>query len=61
MTMQTLFENFEGTISQKKVFRCAYTSNSNNLKICKLMYLKKISGVHVVVDYMDTALFRTEL
>ena len=46
--------NFKGTITRKKVFRCVYTSNSNNVKIGKIPYLKKKSGVHEVVDYTDT-------
>ena len=32
--------DFKGTISQKKVFRCVYTSNNNNLKIWKSPHLK---------------------
>ena len=39
---------------KKKVFGCVYTSNSNNLIIWKPPYLKKNSGVHVVIDYSDT-------
>ena len=36
--------DFKGTISRKKVFRCVYTSNNNNLKIFKSPYLKKKLG-----------------
>ena len=46
--------DFKGTISQKKVFRCVYTSNSNNFKISKSLSLKKKSGVRVFVDYADS-------
>ena len=46
--------DFKGTITRKKVFRCVYTSNSKNVKIGKIPYLKKKSGVHEVVDYTDT-------
>ena len=58
--MTTFFENFEGFSqilkkqSGKKVFGCVYTSNSNNIKIKKLPYRKKNSGVSIVVDYADT-------
>ena len=36
-----LLTDFKGTIRLKKVFWCVYTSNSNNLNIWKLPYLKK--------------------
>ena len=49
-----LLTDFKGTIRQKQVFGCVYTSNSNNLNIWKLPYLEKNSGVRVVVDYADT-------
>ena len=46
--------DFKGTISPEKVFRCVYTSNSNNSKIWNSAYQKKKSGVCIVVDYADT-------
>ena len=36
-----LLTDFKGTLRQKKVFGCVYTSNGNNLKIWKPPYLKK--------------------
>ena len=49
MTTQTLFENFEGFLQilkeqsgKKTIFGCVHTYNSNNLKISKPPYLKKI-------------------
>ena len=41
-TFGKLLTYFKGTIRQKKVLRCVYISNSNNLKIWKSLYLKKI-------------------
>ena len=38
----SLLTNFKRTIKQKKVFGCVYTSNSNNLKVWKPLYLRKI-------------------
>ena len=38
----------KGTIRRKKLFRCVYTPNSNNLKIRKSIYLKKILNVCIV-------------
>ena len=35
-----LLTDFKGTLRQKKVFGCVYTSNGNNLKIWKPPYLK---------------------
>ena len=46
-----LLTDFKGTSRQKKLIGCVYTFNSNNLKIWKLLYLKKNMGVHVVGDY----------
>ena len=51
--LRRFLTDFKWTISQNKVFKCVYTSNSNNLKIWKSPYLKKKSGVRVVVDYAD--------
>ena len=59
-TTRTLSENFEGFSqilkeqSGKKGIWCVYTFNRNNLKILKPPYLKKNSGVRIVVDYGDT-------
>ena len=50
--------DFKGTISQKKVFRCVYTSKSNNLKIWISPYLKKKFGVRIVIDNVDTCFSR---
>ena len=49
-----LLTDFKGTIRQKKVFGCVYTSNSNNLKIWKPHHLKKNLGIRAVFDYADT-------
>ena len=44
--------DFKGIISQKRyLFRSVYSYNGQNLKTWKYPYLKKISGIHVVVDY----------
>ena len=44
--------DFKGIISQKRdLFKCVYSYNGHNLKTWKYPYLKKISGIHVVVDY----------
>ena len=43
--------DFKGIISQKRyLFKCVYSYNGHNLKTWKYPYLKKISGIHVVVD-----------
>ena len=50
-----ILTDFKGTtIRQYKVFICDYIANINNLKIWKSPYLKKKSGVRVVVVYRDT-------
>ena len=61
MSTQTLLENLEGFSqilkkqSAKKSFLDGNNGNNgNNLKIWKSPYLKRKSGVRVVVDYEDT-------
>ena len=44
----------KGTIRQKRLLGCIYTSNSHNFKIWKSPYIKKKIRVRVVVDYGDT-------
>ena len=46
-----LFTDFKGTIRRKKVLGCVYKPNSNNLKIGKLLYLKKNLRVRAVIVY----------
>ena len=40
--------DFKGTLRWKKIPRCVSKPNSNNLKMCKHLYLKKNLHVHVV-------------
>ena len=58
MTTQTLLEIFKGfsQILKKQSAKKSYLggNNGNNLKIWKSPYLKRKSGVRVVVDYEDT-------
>ena len=56
-----LLTDFKGAIWWKKVLACVYKPNSNNLKIWKCPYLKKILRVRIVVDYADTRLLYFEI
>ena len=44
----------KGTIRQKRLLGCIYTSSSHNFKIWKSPYQTKKLRVRVVVDYEDT-------
>ena len=52
--------DFKGTLRWKKIPRCVSKPNSNNLKMCKHLYLKKNLHVHVVHVDMQFSNFTIE-